>query len=169
MCLRLALASAALLAASQAVAQEGAAVSHAIEAAYTWSAVDLSSMAFGEGQIAYSTETYVVVSDRDGPLAGLAGRCLVAGTADMASGGYQYAGACVYQDADGHQLWARNQSAFAGGEAPTTSRAIWTGGTGRFEGATGEVTYGETSYVAAGPGVSQGTATLAGTLILPGG
>ena len=138
------LTTAALLAATGALAQEAAPTPQEIEATYTWSAIDvIPTMPMGEGRDVFLIESFLVFSSANDPLAGLAGRCFVMGENDLATFGYTEAGTCVYQDANGDQLWAR------------------------FEGASGEVDYENTFSASPRAGLYQGTGTQRGTLILP--
>ena len=151
------------LAATGPMAQEAATTSHEIEAAFTWSGVDAApTMPMGDGQEAFVSESLLVISSTEGPLAGLAGRCFQVGVTDLATMGSQDSGFCVYHDANGDQLWESIESTPEGG------RATWTGGTGRFEGASGEITYETTFSASPRAGVYQGTGMKRGTLVLAG-
>ena len=109
----------------------------------------------------------MVISATEGPLAGLAGRCLFTGVADLATMGVEDTGTCVYQDANGDQLWERVEGASACNGAPYTGTATWIGGTGRFEGASGEITVDTTFSAMPREGIYQGTGMKRGTLVLP--
>lgn len=135
---------------------------------FTWSATEVTpNLPMGEGRDAYVVETSLVVSSSEGPLAGMAGRCLVTGENDLATFGYTEAGTCVYQDANGDQLWERFEGATPGNGAPSVGRSTWTGGTGRFEGASGETEYENAFSASTKAGLYQGTGTKRGTLSLP--
>ena len=160
----------ALLAATGALAQETSSAPQEIETAYTWSAIDvIPTMPMGEGRDVFLIESFLVFSSADDPLAGLAGRCFVMGENDLATFGYTEAGTCVYQDANGDQLWARFEGTNEGNGASTLGTGTWIGGTGRFEGASGEVDYENTFSASPRAGLYQGTGTQRGTLILPAG
>ena len=162
------LAAAALLAATGARAQEAAPAPQEVEATFTWTQVDHPTMPMGEGQDAYASENFLVIADAEGPLAGLAGRCIVTGMTDLATMGSREAGTCVYQDAEGNQLWETIEGSSEGNGAPYVGKATWTGGTGRFEGGSGEMTYDSIFSASPRAGVYQGTGTKTGTLILAG-
>ena len=162
------LTAALILAATGALAQEAASAPHEVESTYTWSATDLTpTLPVGGGRDAYLVESFLVVSSSDGPLAGMAARCLVMGENDLATFGYTEAGTCVYQDANGDQLWERFEGATEGNGTPSIGIATVIGGTGRFEGATGETSYENTFSASSRAGLYQGTGTKEGTLILP--
>ena len=163
-----ALTAAALLAATGALAQEAAPVPQEVEAAFTWTAVDISTVPMGESQAAYVQEGFLVISSADGPLAGLAGRCLFAGVTDLTTMGMRDTGTCVYQDAKGDQLWESMEGASEGNGAPYGGTGTWIGGTGRFEGASGEHTFETTFSASPREGAYQGTGMKHGTLILSG-
>lgn len=160
------LTAAALLAATGALAQEAAPPSQEIEETFTWTSVDLSTVPMGEGKVASAYESFMGFPATEGPLAGLAGRCLFAGVTDVATMGYEDSGTCVYQDANGDQLWERVEGASAGNGAPYEGTATWIGGTGRFEGASGDLTVTTTFLAMPKEGVYQGTGTKSGTLVL---
>jgi len=153
-----------------ALAQEATPAPRQIEVTYPWSATDtVPTLPMGEGQDAYLVETLAVVTSPDGPLAGMAGRCLISGVNDLVTFGYTEAGICVLQDASGDQLWDRLEGATEGNGAPSHGHGTWIGGTGRFEGATGETDYTNSFAASARPGLYQGTGTKSGTLLLPSG
>jgi hypothetical protein len=159
-----------LVAATGALAQEAAPAPQEIESAFTWSAIDLTpTLPMGEGRDVYLIESFLVVSSTDGPLAGMAARCLVMGENDLATFGYTESGTCVYQDASGDQLWERFEGATEGNGAPSVGTATLIGGTGRFEGASGETSYENTFSASTRAGVYQGTGTKRGSLVLPAG
>ena len=163
-----ALIAAAFLAAPGAHAQEAASAAPEVTETFTWSGVDVvPTMPMGEGQEAYLTESLLVISSTGGPLAGLAGRCLVAGVTDLTTMGASESGTCVYQDANGDQLWESIEGASEGNGAPFLGKATWTGGTGRFEGASGEMDYDAAFSASPRAGVYQGTGTKTGNLTLP--
>ncbi|EYD75605.1 hypothetical protein Rumeso_02821 [Rubellimicrobium mesophilum DSM 19309] len=126
---------ATLLAATSALAQEATPAPEEFDGAFTWTAVDLSTVPMGEGQAAYVQETYIVNTDAEGPLAGLAARCVFMGVTDLATTGMRDTGTCVYQDAEGNQLWDRLEGVSAGNGAAYGGSGTWIGGTDRFEGA----------------------------------
>ncbi|MBP1805315.1 hypothetical protein [Rubellimicrobium aerolatum] len=164
--LKTTLTAALLLAATGALAQEAA--PQEVEAPFTWSTVDAApTLPMGDGQEAYMADIYVVLSAAEGPLAGLAGRCMVIGVAVLATSAERNSGTCVYVDAKGDQLWKRIEG--EGNGAPFRGHGTFIGGTGRFEGASGEVDY-DTSFsgslrtgVYQGMGINRGTLTLAGS------
>ena len=160
------LTAAALLAATGALAQEAA--PQKFDSAFTWTVVELSKVPMGEGQEAYVQENFIVNTDTEGPLAGLAGRCLFAGVTDLTTSGLRETATCVLQDAEGNQLWERVQGASEGNEAPWEGTTTWIGGTGRFEGASGEQSVKATFSASPRAGVYQGTGVRHGTLVLPG-
>ena len=162
----LTLTTAGLFAVTGALAQEAAPTPQEIETTFTWTSMDLSTVPMGESQMASVYESFMVIPATEGPLAGLAGRCLFGGVTDLATMGYEDTGTCVYQDANGDQLWERVEGASAGNGAPYEGTATWIGGTGRFEGASGEVTVGTTFLAMPQAGVYQGTGTKSGTLVL---
>ena len=161
------LTTAALLAATGALAQEAAPAPQEFEAAFTWSTMDISSVPMGESQAAVVSESFLVFSATDGPLAGLAGRCLFAGVADLTTMGIQDTATCVFHDAEGNQLWERIEAMSEGNGAPYGGTGTWIGGTGRFEGASGEHTFETTFSAMPQEGVYQGTGTKRGTLVVP--
>ena len=161
------LTAAALLAATGALAQEAAPAPQEMEATFTWTSVDISSVPMGESQEAFVAENFMVISATEGPLAGLAGRCLFAGVSDLVTMGGEETGTCVYQDANGDQLWERVEGGSAGNGAPYRGTGTWIGGTGRFEGASGEITIDTLFSAMPREGVYQGTGTKRGTLVLP--
>jgi hypothetical protein len=87
---------------------------------------------------------------------------------DLATLGLRYTGTCVYQDAEGNQLWEQVDGASEGESTPTTGTGTWTGGTGRFEEASGEFTWDSIFSASPRAGVYQGTGTKTGTLVLAG-
>ena len=162
-----------LLAATGVPAQETAtttpqAAPQEVSVTFTWSSVDAGpTMPMGEGQEAFIAEGLVVVASAEGPLAGLAGRCLLTGTTDLATFGGSAMGTCVYVDANGDQLWERIEESSEGNGAPMIGHGAFSGGTGRFEGATGEMDYETSLSGSPRPGVYQGTGVKRGTLVLP--
>jgi hypothetical protein len=156
-----------LLAATGVLAQEAAPAPQEIEDASTWTAVEIATVPMGEGQEAYVQESFTVFSRTEGPLAGLAGRCLFAGVTNLATMGVEDTGTCVYQDANGDQLWERVQGASAG-NAAYAGTASWIGGTGRFEGASGEITFDAAFSASPKARTYQGTGVKRGTLVLGG-
>jgi hypothetical protein len=121
----------------------------------------------GEGQVASVSEVFVVTSGTEGPLAGLAARCVFMGVIDLTTSGLRDAGTCVYQDADGDQLWERVEEVSEGNGAPYAGTGSWIGGTGRFKGASGEHSFETTFSAAPRDGVYQGTGMKHGTLVIP--
>jgi hypothetical protein len=159
----------ALLAAMPAMAQEAAPTEQQVEDTFTWSSVEAAPvLAMGEGQEISISEAYLVISSTDGPLAGLAGRCLVMTTTDLPTMGSRDVGTCVYMDANGDQLWESIEGGAESGEAAYVGSSTWTGGTGRFEGATGQAAYERSFSASPRAGVYQGTGTKRGSLTLAG-
>ena len=158
-----------LLAATGVPAQEAApAAPQEVSVTVTWSSVDAApTLPMGEGQEVFVSESLVVAASAEGPLGGLAGRCLLTGATDLSTFGGTAMGTCVYVDANGDQLWERIEEASKGNGAPAVGRGTFLGGTGRFEGATGEMTYEATFSGSPRPGVYQGTGVKRGTLVLP--
>lgn len=160
------LTSAALLAATGALAQESAPTTQEFEVTITSTGLVGTTMPMGKGQAAWIREGFLVISDTDGPLAGLGARCLQMGLA-LDAGIERIVNTCVYQDADGNQLWERSEFSTEGNGAPYVGKGTWIGGTGRFEGASGEFTSDSTYIGSPQEGVFQTRDVQKGTLILP--
>ena len=156
--------AAVLLAATGALAQDADPVPQVFEAPYTYTVVDLSSMPLGGSQQAFVAESFLVHTATEGPLAGLAGTCLYTGIGNPEAT-LQAAGTCVFRDAQGSELWQSWEGEPEG--FIFKGKGSWIGGTGRFEGASGEVTFEITWLASPREGVNQGTGVRRGTLTLP--
>ena len=157
--------AAALLAATGALAQEADPSSQEFEAPYTYTVVDLSSMPMGRGQQAFVAESFLVHTAAEGLLAGLAGHCLYTEIGNLKTT-LQAAGTCVLQDAQGNELWQSWEGAPEG--FIFRGKGTWIGGTGRFEGASGEMTFETTWLASPRDGVNQGTGVRQGHPDPPG-
>lgn len=157
---------AALLAASAASAQEANSGAQEFETPYTNTTFELSRMDMGRGQWAFLAESFPLHAATEGPLAGLGGHCLYAGVARDGNGAVQASGTCIFQDAGGDQLWLSWDGLYDG-TSDFTGQGSWIGGTGRFEGASGETSFALTWVASPREGVNQLTGIRRGTLVLP--
>ncbi len=155
----------AMLLAGSGQAQEAGPVS----AAFTWSALDLSTLEMPDGQEAYTLESLIAVApETKGPLSGLRGRCLLSGVRDPGAGRYAASGVCVHTDGDGDRLVMHLTEGAEGGGALATGVGRWAGGTGKFAGASGEISYSLVSYGLQRPGTHEGNGRAHGILAVAG-
>ncbi|MBP1805309.1 hypothetical protein [Rubellimicrobium aerolatum] len=158
---------AALLAASAAPAQEAAPGAQEFEISYSNTTFELSRMDMGNGQWAFLAESFLPLhAATEGPLAGLGGHCLYTGVAREGIGAVQASGTCIFQDAGGDQLWLGWDGLYDG-TSDFAGQGSWTGGTGRFEGDSGETSFALTWVASPREGVNQLTGIRRGTLVLP--
>ena len=142
------------------------ALAEPVDAPFTWSATTLGpSLKLGDSREIAPMESLVVFSVADGPLATLAGRCLILVSTDVTTMAEEDSGTCVFQNAEGHQLWER-LDAKGDGKGPVKGTGTWIGGTGPFQGASGQVDYDNVFLASPRDGVFQGTGTKRGTLVL---
>jgi len=125
-----------------------------IEADFSWSSVDLSSIPAPGGGSVVLTEVHLVVTNGSGPFDKLAGRCLFQGL--MQGEDWKLTGACALADADGDMLFEDVT------EAGGTGRGKLTGGTGKFAGITGEHAIATTWFSSIREGENQGVGTKTG-------
>ena len=154
-----------LLTAGPALAQDTAPAVQEFEAPFTTTAFELTTSPMGDDLWAFVTESFPIHTTTDGPLAGLGGHCLYTGVSKKGIGAIRASGTCILFDANGNELW---QSWEGGDESGTfVATGNWTGGTGRFEGASGEAHFEATWVAEVREGVNQLTGVRRGTLVLP--
>jgi len=155
-----------LLTASPVLAQEAALAPQAFEAPFTTTAFELSRSPMAADTWAFAAESFPIHTATDGPLAGLGGHCFYAGVGQAGIGTTRASGTCVFRDAGNNELWQSWEGAYQS-DTVFAATGTWTGGTGRFEGASGEANF-EVAWIA---GVEEGVNQLRGlrhgTLILP--
>jgi hypothetical protein len=76
-------------------------------------------------------------------------------------------GSCLYRDEKGGQLWASSEIAGEGKGASALGVGTWTGVTGRFEGASGEMNYASTFAALTRARAFRGKGLTNGILVLP--
>ncbi len=137
-------------------AQETGPTGWATDATYTWSTIDLATAPAADGATASLSEAHLVMTASEpGPMDRLAGRCLL----QMRSLGPSYTatGSCALADADGDMIFETVE------ETDGKGHAVLTGGTGKFEGITGEHDYALTWYASVREGENQGTGSKTGS------
>ena len=134
-----------------------------VTAAFTWSSLELSTVQIGDGREAYARErTVVTTAETAGPLAGMQGRCLLQGVRNRSAGSFEASGVCVHVDGDGDRLITKVTESVANRHTLVEGVGTWTGGTGKFLGASGEFRYSLVSYGLQPPGRGEGTGRVDG-------
>ena len=120
-----------------------------IDAAFTWSAIDLATTpAPGDGTTILLEAHLVVTSNIGGPFDKLAGTCLLKGLSQ--GDNWQATGSCALKDADGDFLFESIS------EEGDKGNADLSGGTGKFAGMSGTHGYTTTWYSSIREGENQG-------------
>jgi hypothetical protein len=126
-----------------------------IDASFTWSSVDIATIPTArDGTVSVSEVRLVVTANRPGLIDRLAGTCLLKGTAHGEA--WEATGDCAFADADGDRLFESLT------ETGNKGRGLFTGGTGKFAGITGEHDYTTTWYSSLDPGENQGVGVKSG-------
>ena len=122
-----------------------------IDSDFTWTEKQ-QTMPTAGGRDAFSAESMLVITATNPAsiLDKLAGRCLTLGEQDPDGGNYSMVGTCTLSDADGDQIFEQIESTAGDGKAKLT------GGTGKFEGITGEYRFTNVYYGSPSEDVSQG-------------
>jgi hypothetical protein len=121
-----------------------------IDAAFSWSGVDLTSIPAPGGGVIVVTEVHLVLTaNQPGLVDRLAGRCLLQGR--ELGGTWKSTGSCALADADGDMLFEDVV------DENDKGRSVLTGGTGKFAGITGAHEYTTTWFSSIRAGVNQGT------------
>ena len=143
-----------------------------IDASFTWTVRDLSTMAIADGREAYVSESFLVLTQKVSPkepsvFPNLGGRCMSYGAGDPMTSAYQLSGWCELKDIDGNSLFEKFEESSAGNGAPGIGKGMITGGTGKFVGVTGQHDLEDHYYASPTDGVFQGIGSKKGVWQLP--
>lgn len=137
------------------LAEEAAPTEGVIDARFTWSSVDLATApAAGDGTAMLLEARLVVESNVGGPIDQLAGTCLMKGV--MQGQDWRSTGSCALKDADGDLLFEEVE------ETGDKGHGVFTGGTGKFAGISGEHDITTTWFASIRDGENQGVGTKTG-------
>lgn len=153
----------ALAIALPAWAQDATPTEGVIDASFTWSQVDLASVPAGGTQSVSVNEVQLVISgNAPGPFERLGGRCVF--LTRMEGEAYEMSGSCQLADGDGDQIFERVD------ETNGKGQAVISGGTGKFEGLTGEYEVDTSTgwYASVREGLQQGVGTKKGVWHMSG-
>lgn len=126
------------------------------------------SIQTADNRTVFSLDQLVVVSGR-GVLDDLTGRCLALEEVENETGASVTAGYCTYVDSDGDNIFEEFEMARDSLEDEATGAAVITGGTGKYEGISGQLTHTR-RLLLPGPveGVFPGIGRITGTVSLGG-
>lgn len=134
----------------------------AVEINYTWTLRDLSSVPTGEDSETWVADLYVVLTpNTESGLPNLGGQCVVLNSENKTSGEFAQSGDCVFRDIDGDAMYEHFVNAGPGRIATIT------GGTGKFNGISGELEIEGHYYASPKQGIDQGIGVKKGTLRMP--
>ncbi len=140
----------------------------AVEIAFTWTSRDLSTVTTGEDSDAFAAESFLVLTpNAESGLPNLGGYCVALGTENKTSFESGESGNCVFRDIDGDALYEHYSVAAPDGDSPSRGKSIFTGGTGKFAGVSGELEVESKFYAKPMEGTYQGSGVKKGTLHMP--
>jgi hypothetical protein len=136
-----------------------------IDSNFTWTSRNTGTIpaANGNNRVTLDAMLVVTAAAPGSVLDRLGAHCIGGGKENPKTFAYEFSGACVFEDADGDQIFEIWEESMAAGAAESTGKGTLTDGTGKYAGISGEYTLTSSFYGSPADGVFQGIGHKKGT------